>query len=705
VYKSVLVFLQCICIAAGLAAAQVPQPSATDKASALLSIGKVYFDAGDYINAEKQILDALAIAPPGSQIRKDIEDLFLDIFSKAKQEKQAALAITRQRQDVHLREARYLLSEGKFDQALALMQKVIIETNDPQLIKEAKDELVKAHPGWKGLPNNVYKHIYVVAEWTLNLISGILIVIVLYILLRLMRWIWAYCHRHKWMIIGIANSTGLGVGELVIASLRSWSVGKPAPVSAGLLKLETLRLPAAPTFAFSEVEFDPTAALESLHLQIGGLDLGAIAKAMMAIRRWMNATRPQIQGSAITSEGQLIVRLTRRSANGKTDTLTGSCKIAQGIDAASIAAEEVSFKMYYLIANKEFTLSKAAATEKLRQGLRQLQQYISGRNPKELQTAYATFRSVHNEDPTIDEVYLYEGITLDLMERHDEAINRFHYLAENTSGELQQKALYNKAISQFRKYIPEELKNAIALLTTLVGENPNPGELAKSPIKAMAWAAKANAIAHRPIFWQQLLFEGNKSRRESEICQRKDEVKEKVKEWISQVEMITEELERVHKRVMSDKGVWDDMAGRQLLWAIQNARGNAFMNYAISFLSPPHLDESQELKQQKEYLEKAYSVFQHCEVLLPPGVETLTNLATVLLFLSRTTDARSYAQLAIDLNPDYEYAYFRCAQSWEKENRKDKVVEVLKSFAKLKTPRIPEFVELYRNYAVNLSQI
>lgn len=698
-HKSVLFFLVCTCIGAGPALAQVAQPSVTDKVSALLSTGKVYFDAGDYKTAEKQILDALAIAPPGSQIRKDAETFLRDILTKATEEKQAAIERTRQRQSALLREAQHLLSEGKLEQASALMQKVLNETDDPQLIKEAQNSLAKAHPSrFEG----IYQR-YVGRVWVLDLILGILLVIALCFVLRFVRWVRDLLQGDKWAVIGINDSTSLGVGELVITSLQNWSkLMKRSPVSGGLLKIEMPQVPSVPELDVSQLEVNLAPALESLHLQIGSVDIGAIAKAMIAIRRWMNAKRPWIQGSVVISDKQVAVHLTRRSANGKIDMLTASCEIGGSISAASIAAEKVSFKMYYLIA-KESTLSETEAAEKLRQGLGQLKEYISGKDRKGLQEAYETFLSVRNESPAFDEAYLYEGIALDLMERHDEAINLFHYLVQNASNEkLREKAVYNEAISRFRKYKPDELETAIRKLTDLVGDDPNPNELAKSPIKALAWAAKANAVAHRPIFWQRLLFEGTKSLVEPEIRQRKEKAKEKVYEWVIEVEKITEALEKVYKRVVGDDKVWDDMAKRQLQWAIQNARGNVFMNYAMNFLAPPHLGRSQEPEEQKEYLEKAYSAFQQCEVFLPPGVETLTNLATALFFLSRTTDARRYAQRAIDLNPDYEYAYYRCAQSWEKEGRKDKVVEVLKSFAKIKTPRIPEFVELYRNYAIDL---
>jgi tetratricopeptide (TPR) repeat protein len=354
--------------------------------------------------------------------------------------------------------------------------------------------------------------------------------------------------------------------------------------------------------------------------------------------------------------------------------------------------------MYHLMV-KEPSILGAKAADKVCRGFNQLQRYVSAEDSRGLKEAYEIFRSVRSEMPSFDEAYLYEGIALDLMERHDEAISRFHYLAEHTSDQnLREKALYNEAVSRFRKYRPDELETAIKTLGGLAGKSPSEENLAKAPISALAFAAEANAIAHRPIFWQRLLFNGTKSDEKPEILRRKEKSKKEVKGWTSEVEKITEVLERVSRAVEQDDKIWDEMGRRQLRWAIQNARGNAYLNYAMNYLGPPQLAAEGEPELQKECFQKAYSAFQECEMLLPPGVETLTNLATVLLQLSKTAEARSYSQRAIDLNRDYEYAYYRLAQCWQKEDLKDKVVEVLQSFQQ--TPRIPEFKKLYEAYKV-----
>jgi tetratricopeptide (TPR) repeat protein len=85
-------------------------------------------------------------------------------------------------------------------------------------------------------------------------------------------------------------------------------------------------------------------------------------------------------------------------------------------------------------------------------------------------------------------------------------------------------------------------------------------------------------------------------------------------------------------------------------------------------------------------------------------VETLTNLGTVLIDLKRYDEARDYLRRANELNPNYEYAYFRMAESWDRRGRVDEVVKVLRSFAKGRTPRISGFDNLYQKYAVELAK-
>ncbi len=91
-------------------------------------------------------------------------------------------------------------------------------------------------------------------------------------------------------------------------------------------------------------------------------------------------------------------------------------------------------------------------------------------------------------------------------------------------------------------------------------------------------------------------------------------------------------------------------------------------------------------------------------MLLPPSVETLTNLETTLLFLSRLPDARRYAEEAITLNPDYEYAYYRLAESWDAENNEDMVRKTLLRFeVREKRLGIREFRKLAARHHIPLA--
>ena len=108
-----------------------------------------------------------------------------------------------------------------------------------------------------------------------------------------------------------------------------------------------------------------------------------------------------------------------------------------------------------------------------------------------MQAAYETFRSVIGEKPTDDEASLYEGVALDLLERHDEAISRFSYLAKNANEPaLKEKAKYNEAVSRFRKYMLEELKQALRELEEITGSKPSETDLTNSPVEAFAVRSK-----------------------------------------------------------------------------------------------------------------------------------------------------------------------------------------------------------------------
>jgi hypothetical protein len=184
--------------------------------------------------------------------------------------------------------------------------------------------------------------------------------------------------------------------------------------------------------------------------------------------------------------------------------------------------------------------------------------------------------------------------------------------------------------------------------------------------------------------------------------------KEKMKEWINEVTTITTFLGKVLAKKPEGDG-WDEATKQEVKWAIQNAYGNVYLNLAVNFLILPNAEDNP--KQRLEYLELAYGYFQECEMLLPAGVETLTNLATTLMGLCREDrekysydQVRAHLAQAKEVNPRYEYADYRLAQSWEQEGRIDEVVRVVRAFAKERTPTSSALRELYRKYSLELAK-
>src|SRR5439155_24391248 len=137
---------------------------------------------------------------------------------------------------------------------------------------------------------------------------------------------------------------------------------------------------------------------------------------------------------------------------------------------------------------------------------------------------------------------------------------------------------------------------------------------------------------------------------------------------------------------------WDARTVRQLKWARQNAVGNIYLDVAKYFIteSAQSVDDK---KRRNDYLKLALEAYEECELLLPPGVETLTNIGTLLSELGKEERARAYLDRAISLNRDYEYAYYRKAESWNHERQTDKVLETLRTCRKVKKPKIREFIK------------
>ncbi len=141
---------------------------------------------------------------------------------------------------------------------------------------------------------------------------------------------------------------------------------------------------------------------------------------------------------------------------------------------------------------------------------------------------------------------------------------------------------------------------------------------------------------------------------------------------------------------------WNLQMLRQLEWGIKNAIGDVRVNCAFALENTLYWPDHK--AKQREWIELAAEAFHRCESLLPAGVETLSNLGATYLVKGDYPLARDYFSQVIKLNPAYEYAYYRLAQSWERELWREKVTEVLKTFPR--PPTIPSFAAMYSKYHV-----
>jgi hypothetical protein len=716
--------------------------SGNSRADTALEKSKLYLDAKDFVNARAALIEALTAAPDDQKIRDEVRVQW-GVVQKASQEKEEADAKAKEKKEnddlqklntnltAQLEEAKRLSAQGKNTEASQIALSVLKETKDPELVKNANSILANNQPSAVGLFRVLPQRFFVIGGWVIDVVLTILLLgFALTFLMRPLRFLYSRYKRYNWAeafkawrstsswnffkylkdsgekyrwwaFQSVDDPGKTGVAEAVIDSMKR--MGEPNLIGyADLLLMERMKIESV-QFEFSEVHVDPLPALDALNLQIGGVTLGGVAKALLALRGWFDTKLLWIKGTVTVVDSLITLRLTRRNPDDKTFTVT-ACADETKI---SELAEAASYMMYYSLA-KGASLSDTEASNKLREGKKLLDQYVSAQDPKQLEAAYDIFRTVRIERPSFDEVYLYEGIALDLLEQHEEAIKRFKYLKEKdqtSPPDLKDKAIYNEAVSRFRTYRPDYFDKSIVLLERLIDISADalnlPASvttLRSSTLRTLALATKANVIAHKPIFWKYYA----KDPAQPEHVPTKAEGLPLIEAWEAEVATISACLEAVLQQPLGDGS---DAAKQEVSWAIENAYGNAYLNSASYFFTD-EVDAPKRL----QYLKWAYERFQDCEMLLPPGVETLTNLATALLHLSREDkkqrydQVRSYLVRAKAANPHYEYADYRLAESWEQEGRIDEVVRVLRNFAKDRTPTNHDFIKLYQKYCVELAK-
>jgi TPR repeat protein len=490
---------------------------------------------------------------------------------------------------------------------------------------------------------------------------------------------------------------------LLRAAFSQWSTQKDESTS-GLLIAEASVVPAIPEIQLDSVDILPD--LSALPA-VGGVSPGAIASAFQSVLRWFWSPYPSLTGSAHVDDDAVTIRLTWQQSAGIIIGVSSTVPAKTG-DALEKAVKAASYQMLFVIQDGSSQASASAANS-LREGLDHLNEYLNGSKHEALDLALDVFSSVRAKlDPRkknqLAQAHLYEGIARDLNEQHERAISHFDLARELAPDEsTQTRAVYNKAVSQLRsRYQLDSLQSSIQTLRDYglippLGRPFDAVEASKQPIRAFGYALMAHALAHCPIYWNRTPTQIGPNTTYLETLA---ENRTRIVGWVHQVETITGELTTLDT---ADNAIWNEKTRTQLKWMIANARGNAYLNSIRYLKIPPDPAQQQDRPALRtQYLEGADVAFRQCEVLLPPGVETLSNIGTLLLTKGKRVQAREYFERAIKLNPAYEYAYYRIAQSWDEEKWREKVVETLNRY-KL-PPGIPEFQEMYQESYVQPAQ-
>jgi tetratricopeptide (TPR) repeat protein len=523
--------------------------------------------------------------------------------------------------------------------------------------------------------------------------------------------------RKHYRLTDLTDVSGRNFKNYIATYFEYWRDLTRSNPTSGLYVMEASSVPVAPSFRFGTEENDIGRELDSVEFKIGGTSVNVLVRSAKAFARWWFPQPTEIQGLAYEDGDQrLCARLSVRLPESgfalfsgrqrpHSNILTVSATAAgTGEEAVQAAAKEVSFKMLYAIA-KGGTAPAQLAND-LRVGLDELRAYLAaGDAPlSKLEGSRAAFERVRKADPEFLEAHLYEGIALDLLERHEEAAAHFAHVKGLTQNAavteqkvLHEQAQYNEAVAHLRNlYGLAPIDRAIALLDDLLGTSP---ALRDKPLLALTAATLADAWANRTVQWKKIAQQQSKNPDAAALRDilraHENEVLPRVQEVQTTLAFVEGEIQKGDPTAADQvaKG-WNPDTRRQVQWGLHNAKADFYLYAAVQLerLKEPHRTE----------LDIAIDELQRCEMLLPAGVETLSNAGTAFLIRGEEGDlrkARRHLRRAIELNANYEYAYYRLAQAWEKEPSREKVIETLKAFPGY--PGIPSFHAMFTQYSVN----
>jgi tetratricopeptide (TPR) repeat protein len=628
-----------------------------------------------------------------------------------------------------------LVHQGHLEDAAKRLIALLPTATDDRVLMRIAKLLAQTETWWR-------PPLFTVVTWALTAIPFILLAVLLFVVRGLL-FIVLNSRSKRWLLAELTDSTNRSAKSMIAHYFLYWLQLKPAPVTSGLLLMEASSIPLSPDFAFEPESYDVARELTSIDLTLGGVSVASLARAFTTIFRWLWPRPMEIHGVAyLDQEKRICARLTAplpvyngnkyaawfTRRGGRIVTVSAAAS-GDSEDAVRAVAEEVTFKMLYALAKED--IGASADANDLRCGLEKLRAYLSGILPKggpslwnRLDEARRLFEGVRKARPDSLEAHIYEGIALDLLERHEDAAAHFEHVERLTKNaneqskiKLHEQAVYNGAVAHLRNlYALPEIDKAIAQLVGLVGKAP---DLEKRPLLALASATMADAWANRTIHWRDV------SRTEAGLKGRVADDRRllaiirvherKVLDIIRPVQALLRKFSgapQVNDEAAdgeAHEALWGPDTRRQVEWAIHNALGD-FHLYAAVALTKIDVRRSvafreffdmRETKEFQQHVKKALVELRECEMLLPAGVETLSNIGTLYLVRGNTGDlphARQYLQQAIALNAHYEYAYYRLAQSWEREGWRAKVIETLTSFPV--PPQIPALTEMFKEYFV-----
>ena len=682
---SLIITLLCILVtASGQTSARGSgvSPEAAEKAQ--VEVSREYYESGRFPEAIENLKRVLSSNPSDEEALNLLKQIL-----EAQNSQDTAV------EEQKLRQARWWIDNGEPEKAIDLLQKMDESAQDPKRESEIQKLLDDSRPN-----RSRRLWVWLNSKWIADFVVAIIFLALVLWLPRAVLSAW-YSIRNEvgrpaWEFRAINDASNSGLGAVVLSTFSRFARDKDAgdSVSAGLIVGKALTIDSlVKSFSLRIPEVDPEVVSADFSLKMGEVELGGLARFLGRLGSWWRCDRPFITGLVRTVPGEPQKTIIQLSCYIGHRISTVSSSESQG-KSPEACAEEVAFKMYYLISSPEATQSDAEGAEALREGLIALQQYVRDRQPSPLRSALELFATAKKElpEPLVYDAYLYEGVTLDLLERHQEAILRFEKILRDTpvEGPISQKALYNKAVANMRQYTIAGLQEAEKLFKSMSKDKFDP---AKNAVKLFAKVGVANAVAHYPMFWKQILHPQNE-KDDNELTLWKGAADARVKEWQDEVIRTVAEVKAVYP-VISKPGEWDVTARRQLEWGCSNAIGNVHLYIAEKFLNSPTPKSWADVESTRaRYLGVALSAFLECEMLLPAGVETLTNIATTHIGLKRFADARKYLDMAIELNREYEYAYYRKAETWKKEGHPDEFKRELSRYrGKVSIPKFKKMFE------------